>query len=49
MAFNLGDPTKVTRQLIGQFDVVLALGLLYHLEDPYAFLVNMADSAPVSS
>ena len=43
VTFNLNDAMKVTRELIGEFDVVLALGLLYHLEDPYAFLVNMAE------
>ena len=43
VAFNLGDAMKVTRELVGEFDVVLALGLLYHLADPYTFLFNMAE------
>ena len=42
-AFALGDAMKVTRESSGQFDVVLALGLLYHLEDPYTFLANVAE------
>lgn len=33
---------RVTRESSGRFDAVLALGLLYHLEDPYAFLDNLA-------
>ena len=33
---------KVTRESFGRFDAVLALGLLYHLEDPYTFLANVA-------
>ena len=40
--FVLGDVMKVTRESSGRFDVVLALGLLYHLENPYLFLSNMA-------
>jgi hypothetical protein len=32
----------LTRESIGAFDVVLALGLLYHLRDPYSFLANVA-------
>lgn len=40
--FVLGDAMKVTRESSGRFDAVLALGLLYHLADPYTFLANMA-------
>lgn len=40
--FVQGDAMKLTRESHGRFDVVLALGLLYHLEDPYAFLENVA-------
>jgi len=40
--FALGDAMNVTRESSGRFDAVLALGLLYHLDDPYTFLVNMA-------
>jgi hypothetical protein len=39
----LDDAMKVTRESYGRFDVVLALGLLYHLEDPYTFLSNIAE------
>jgi SAM-dependent methyltransferase len=41
--FVLEDAMKVTRESFGRFDAVLALGLLYHLEDPYTFLANMAE------
>jgi SAM-dependent methyltransferase len=40
--FTLGDAMKVTHESAGRFDAVLALGLLYHLEDPYTFLTNVA-------
>jgi 2-polyprenyl-3-methyl-5-hydroxy-6-metoxy-1,4-benzoquinol methylase len=40
--FVLDDATEVTRERYGSFDVVLALGLLYHLDDPYSFLQNVA-------
>jgi 2-polyprenyl-3-methyl-5-hydroxy-6-metoxy-1,4-benzoquinol methylase len=41
--FALGDAMKITRELCGPFDGVLALGLLYHLDDPYTFLSNIAE------
>lgn len=40
--FVRGDAMEVTRESAGRFDAVLALGLLYHLEDPYAFLGQVA-------
>jgi 2-polyprenyl-3-methyl-5-hydroxy-6-metoxy-1,4-benzoquinol methylase len=40
--FALGNAMKVTRESSGRFDAVLALGLLYHLDDPYTFLANVA-------
>lgn len=40
--FILGDAMKVAHESVGRFDAVLALGLLYHLEDPYTFLHNVA-------
>jgi 2-polyprenyl-3-methyl-5-hydroxy-6-metoxy-1,4-benzoquinol methylase len=39
--FVRGDAMTVTGAL-GRFDAVLALGLLYHLEDPHAFLASVA-------
>ncbi len=33
----------ITRKKYGQFDVVLCLGLLYHVSDPYRALVNCAE------
>ena len=40
--FALGDAMNVTCESSGRFDAVLALGLLYHLDDPYTFLGNVA-------
>ena len=33
---------KVTKKKYGGFDAALVLGLLYHLDDPFTFLENMA-------
>jgi 2-polyprenyl-3-methyl-5-hydroxy-6-metoxy-1,4-benzoquinol methylase len=41
--FVQADAMKVTRATYGRFDVVLVLGLLYHLDDPYSFLENVAE------
>lgn len=43
LRFALDDAMNVTRQRYGSFDVVLALGLLYHLDDPFTFLAQVAD------
>jgi 2-polyprenyl-3-methyl-5-hydroxy-6-metoxy-1,4-benzoquinol methylase len=43
LTFALDDAMKVTRDRYGTFDVVLALGLLYHLDDPGLFLARMAE------
>jgi SAM-dependent methyltransferase len=40
--FVRGDAMDVRRESAGRCDVVLALGLLYHLDNPYAFLENVA-------
>jgi SAM-dependent methyltransferase len=40
--FVQADAMTLTRESVGAFDVVLALGLLYHLRDPYSFLANVA-------
>ena len=37
------DALAVTQERYGSFDVVLALGLLYHLDDPFTFLGNMSN------
>jgi SAM-dependent methyltransferase len=37
------DALQVTRARYGGFDGVLALGLLYHLADPFTFLVHLAE------
>jgi 2-polyprenyl-3-methyl-5-hydroxy-6-metoxy-1,4-benzoquinol methylase len=43
LTFVRDDGMRVTRKKYGSFDVVLALGFLYHLDDPFRFLANMAD------
>jgi 2-polyprenyl-3-methyl-5-hydroxy-6-metoxy-1,4-benzoquinol methylase len=43
LKFVRDDAMKVTRRKYGSFEVVLALGFLYHLEDPFKFLANVAD------
>jgi 2-polyprenyl-3-methyl-5-hydroxy-6-metoxy-1,4-benzoquinol methylase len=42
LTFAHDDAIAVTRERYGGFDGVLALGLLYHLWDPFSFLQNMA-------
>jgi SAM-dependent methyltransferase len=37
------DVMNVTKAAYGSFDAVLALGLLYHLADPFRFLANVAE------
>ncbi|MBO0693237.1 MAG: methyltransferase domain-containing protein, partial [Acidimicrobiaceae bacterium] len=39
----LDDAMNVTKDRYGSFDVVLALGLLYHLDDPFRFMAQVAD------
>jgi SAM-dependent methyltransferase len=39
--FEQGDVRRVTRATHGEFDVVLLLGLLYHLDDPVTVLGNL--------
>jgi SAM-dependent methyltransferase len=40
--FVQSDAMKVRQESVGRYDVVLALGLLYHLDNPHAFLENIA-------
>ena len=40
--FMQDDAMNVTREKYGEFDAVIALGLLYHLDDPFTFLDNIA-------
>ena len=40
--FVQDDAMNVTRANYGAFDLVIALGLLYHLEDPFTFVENVA-------
>jgi 2-polyprenyl-3-methyl-5-hydroxy-6-metoxy-1,4-benzoquinol methylase len=42
LSFVLDDAMNVEREGYGSFDVVLALGLLYHLDDPFTFLAQLA-------
>jgi 2-polyprenyl-3-methyl-5-hydroxy-6-metoxy-1,4-benzoquinol methylase len=46
--FVQGDAMDVRRESAGRCDVVLALGLLYHLDNPYAFLENVAGCVTAS-
>lgn len=41
--FAQDDAMAVTREKYGSSDVVLALGLIYHLEDPFSFLENLSE------
>jgi SAM-dependent methyltransferase len=42
LRFVQDDALAVTQERYGSFDVVLALGLLYHLDDPFSFLENLS-------
>jgi SAM-dependent methyltransferase/uncharacterized protein YbaR (Trm112 family) len=39
--FRLDDVRQVTPERYGTFDVVVAMGVLYHLPDPHALLANL--------
>jgi len=41
--FLFGDVSKVLPVLTGYFDVCLALGVLYHLEDPISLIYRIAE------
>jgi SAM-dependent methyltransferase len=41
LEFRLGDVKAFTRERFGTFDAVLALGILYHLDDPVAWLAQI--------
>jgi 2-polyprenyl-3-methyl-5-hydroxy-6-metoxy-1,4-benzoquinol methylase len=43
MSFVVDDALAVTRSRYGSFEIVLALGLLYHLDDPLRFLANVSE------
>jgi 2-polyprenyl-3-methyl-5-hydroxy-6-metoxy-1,4-benzoquinol methylase len=43
LSYVKDDAMKITGQKYGSFDVVLALGLLYHLSNPFKFLANIAN------
>jgi len=40
--FVRDDAMKITKSKYGSFDVVLALGILYHLDNPLRFLSNLS-------
>ena len=42
VTFIKDDGMKITKSKYGSFDVVLALGFLYYLDNPFKFLVNMS-------
>ncbi len=45
LKFELGDARDFRPERYGMFDVVLVLGLLYHLDDPAGFLLQAARCA----
>jgi 2-polyprenyl-3-methyl-5-hydroxy-6-metoxy-1,4-benzoquinol methylase len=42
LRFVQDDAMAVTREKYGSFDAVIAMGLIYHLEDPFTFVENIA-------
>ena len=42
LTFVRDDVMRITKSKYGRFDVVLALGILYHLDNPFRFLANLA-------
>jgi len=40
--FVQDDAMAVTREKYGSFEAVLAMGLIYHLQDPFTFMENVA-------
>ncbi|MCM8774232.1 MAG: hypothetical protein NC820_05815, partial [Candidatus Omnitrophica bacterium] len=43
--FILGDLNEIMHLLSGPFDICLAIGILYHLEDPVAIIHRIAELA----
>jgi 2-polyprenyl-3-methyl-5-hydroxy-6-metoxy-1,4-benzoquinol methylase len=43
LTFIKDDAMRITKKKYGDFDVVLALGLLYHLDNPFKFLENLSE------
>jgi FkbM family methyltransferase len=43
--YNLIDVPDITTETVGQFDVVLFLGVFYHLPDPLSAVKNLAEIA----
>jgi len=41
VTFYRSDVKNVRREWLGDFDIVFAAGILYHLDDPYTFLDNI--------
>jgi 2-polyprenyl-3-methyl-5-hydroxy-6-metoxy-1,4-benzoquinol methylase len=41
VTFHRSDVKNVRREWLGDFDIVFAAGILYHLDDPYTFLDNI--------
>ena len=44
LEFQLDDVKNFTRERFGEFDVVLALGILYHLNDPVGWLHQVSQA-----
>lgn len=43
LRFEMRDVKELSRERDGQFDAVLCCGLLYHLDDPFAFLRKLRE------
>lgn len=41
--FRLGNAERISRELLGTYDLTLFLGILYHLENPMLCLRNVSD------
>lgn len=44
LEFVLGDVKEFTRETFGAFDIILALGILYHLDEPVGWLGQVAEA-----
>jgi tRNA (mo5U34)-methyltransferase len=43
--YRVLDTHQINREIVGEFDIVLFLGVFYHLEDPITVIANIAEVA----
>ena len=48
VTFLLGDIRDVTRHTRGEFDIAVAVGVLYHLPEPDSLLAHLVEIAPLT-